>query len=36
MLGPMLQNHKVASACSGSVKRAGAFEQESQKTDSVK
>jgi hypothetical protein len=26
MLGPMLSNPKIASACSGSVKRAGAAE----------
>ena len=35
MLGPMLWNPKIASSCSGSVKQAGASEQESQKTDSV-
>jgi len=34
MLGPILWNPKIASAFSASVKRAGAAEQESQKTDS--
>jgi len=31
----MLQNSKIASACSDSVKWAGASEKQSQKTDSV-